>query len=48
LDIKPEAEFVDVAGTGHMVAGDDNDAFTTAVAKFLLKHFPPSSNKESR
>lgn len=48
LDIKPEAEFVDVAGTGHMVAGDDNDAFTSEVAKFLLKHFSPSLNEESR
>lgn len=47
LDIKPEAEFVDVAGTGHMVAGDDNDAFTSAVAKFLLKHFSPTFNQES-
>lgn len=31
----PSAEFVDVANTGHMVAGDDNDAFTTAVLGFL-------------
>lgn len=31
----PGTEFVDVAGTGHMVAGDDNDAFTTAVIGFL-------------
>ena len=38
----PEAEFVDVAGTGHMVAGDDNDAFTDAVAEFLARHHPSS------
>ena len=38
LDLVPEAEFVDVAGTGHMVAGDDNDAFTEAVAEFLSRH----------
>lgn len=31
----PHAETVDVSGTGHMVAGDDNDAFTTAVLDFL-------------
>ena len=40
LDLVPEAEFVDVAGTGHMVAGDDNDAFTEAVAAFLTRHHP--------
>jgi len=38
----PDAEFVDVAGTGHMVAGDDNDSFTDAVAKFLARHHPHS------
>jgi len=31
----PAAEYVDVRGAGHMVAGDDNDAFTTAVLAFL-------------
>lgn len=31
----PSAQFVDVANTGHMVAGDDNDAFTAAVVDFL-------------
>ncbi len=35
LDLVPHAEFVDVAGAGHMVAGDQNDAFTDAVAGFL-------------
>jgi pimeloyl-ACP methyl ester carboxylesterase len=34
----PQAEYVDVRGAGHMVAGDDNDAFTTAVATFLERH----------
>jgi pimeloyl-ACP methyl ester carboxylesterase len=34
----PQAEYVDVRGAGHMVAGDDNDAFTTAVAGFLDRH----------
>lgn len=31
----PQAEFVDVAGAGHMVAGDRNDAFNDAVVSFL-------------
>jgi pimeloyl-ACP methyl ester carboxylesterase len=34
----PRATYVDVRGAGHMVAGDDNDAFTTAVADFLGRH----------
>lgn len=33
--VVPHAEFVDVAGAGHMVAGDRNDAFTEAILKFL-------------
>jgi non-heme chloroperoxidase len=36
----PHAEFVDVSGAGHMVAGDRNDAFTQAVAGFLDRHDP--------
>ncbi len=35
LDVVPHAETVDVSGAGHMVAGDDNDAFTAAVTGFL-------------
>jgi pimeloyl-ACP methyl ester carboxylesterase len=31
----PHADYVDVSGTGHMVAGDDNDAFTAAVLDFV-------------
>jgi len=31
----PHALFADVAGASHMVAGDDNDAFSTAVIDFL-------------
>lgn len=34
----PAVEFVDVSGSGHMVAGDRNDAFTTAVLDFLERH----------
>jgi pimeloyl-ACP methyl ester carboxylesterase len=36
----PQAEYVDVRGAGHMVAGDDNDAFTAVVAEFLRRHVP--------
>jgi pimeloyl-ACP methyl ester carboxylesterase len=35
LQLVPHAETVDVSGTGHMIAGDDNDAFTAAVTNFL-------------
>jgi len=38
LEIVPQAEFADVAGAGHMVAGDKNDAFTDAVLPFLERH----------
>lgn len=35
----PQAEFVDVAGARHMVAGDRNDAFAAAIVEFLLRRF---------
>jgi pimeloyl-ACP methyl ester carboxylesterase len=35
LDLVPQARLVDVAGAGHMVAGDRNDLFNDAVAGFL-------------
>lgn len=35
LALVPHAEYVDVAGAGHMIAGDRNDAFTDAVTDFL-------------
>lgn len=31
----PHARYTDVAGTGHMVAGDDNSVFLDRVAEFL-------------
>ncbi len=31
----PHAEFIDVSGAGHMIVGDRNDAFTTAIMGFL-------------
>ena len=34
----PHAHYTNVAGTGHMVAGDDNDAFNKAVADFLMPY----------
>ena len=35
IDEIPNATFVDVSEAGHMVAGDRNDAFTSAVTEFL-------------
>lgn len=35
VELVPHAETTDVTGTGHMVAGDDNDAFTASVTDFL-------------
>lgn len=37
LALVPHARFVDVAGAGHMVAGDRNDAFTSALLAFLAE-----------
>jgi len=37
----PHAEFADVGGAGHMIAGDRNDAFNEAVTGFLRRRFPP-------
>lgn len=34
----PQVEFVDVAGAGHMVAGDRNDVFADAIMDFLARH----------
>lgn len=35
LEMVPHAEFVDIAGAHHMVAGDANDAFNAAVFGFI-------------
>jgi pimeloyl-ACP methyl ester carboxylesterase len=40
LDLCPHAEYVDVSGAGHMVAGDQNDPFTAAVVEFLRRVLP--------
>ncbi|MGV0624846.1 alpha/beta fold hydrolase [Mycolicibacter minnesotensis] len=34
----PQVQFVDVAGAGHMVAGDRNDIFADAILSFLSRH----------
>lgn len=36
----PHAAVADVAGAGHMIAGDRNDAFNAAVGAFLAEHLP--------
>lgn len=37
MNIVPHADYADVAGARHMVAGDKNDAFADAVLEFLNK-----------
>lgn len=39
-ELVPHAEVVDVAGAGHMVAGDRNDAFNQAVIDFVDRVMP--------
>jgi pimeloyl-ACP methyl ester carboxylesterase len=43
LELVPHAEFVDVAGAGHMVAGDRNDSFNTAIVTFLDRVRPATT-----
>jgi pimeloyl-ACP methyl ester carboxylesterase len=38
LERAPHAEFADVAGAGHMVAGDRNEIFNQAILGFLEHH----------
>lgn len=47
LDHMPGAEFADVSGSGHMVAGDRNDAFTQAVRGFLDRVTPAAPPRAS-
>jgi pimeloyl-ACP methyl ester carboxylesterase len=35
LDLVPHADYVDVGGARHMVAGDRNDHFSAAVLSFI-------------
>lgn len=40
LELCPHAEYVNVTGAAHMVAGDRNDIFTSAVTEFLYRVVP--------
>lgn len=40
LKLCPHAEYVNVTGAGHMVAGDRNDVFGTSVIDFLQRSVP--------
>jgi non-heme chloroperoxidase len=37
----PHAEYVNVTGAAHMVAGDRNDVFSGSVVDFLHRVVPP-------
>lgn len=37
----PHAEFLEVVGAGHMVAGDSNDVFAAGLLSFLDRHLAP-------
>lgn len=43
----PNASFVDIAGAGHMVAGDHNDAFSVGVIDFLTEHVGASPTERA-
>ncbi len=40
LDAVPHARYADVTGARHMIAGDENDAFTAAIVDFLTAATP--------
>ena len=40
LALVPHARFTDIAGAGHMVVGDRNDAFGDAIIEFLIDNRP--------
>ncbi len=40
LEICPAAEYACISGAAHMVAGDRNDIFATAVIEFLARVVP--------
>ena len=42
LQLVPHAQYANVAGAGHMVAGDENDVFTQAVVGFLKNEVRPT------
>jgi len=39
LEAVPHAQCIDIGDAGHMVSGDQNDAFTQAVVEFLARSF---------
>lgn len=41
----PQTEVLEVAGAGHMVAGDRNDSFSAGVMAFLDRHHPVYSGR---
>jgi pimeloyl-ACP methyl ester carboxylesterase len=43
--LMPHAEFVDVKGAGHMVAGDSNATFNSAILDFLQRTVPADANR---
>lgn len=43
----PQAEYVNIAGAAHMVAGDRNDAFAGAVVDFLETNVPRAERERS-
>jgi pimeloyl-ACP methyl ester carboxylesterase len=47
-DALPQLEVFDVAGAGHMVAGDRNDVFNQGVLDFLLRTVSPQARSEAR
>ncbi len=46
-ELIPHAAYADVAGASHMVAGDDNDAFTSAVIEFLADVDRPAARSSA-
>ncbi|WP_133366032.1 alpha/beta fold hydrolase [Qipengyuania sediminis] len=49
LSLVPHAQFTDIAGASHMVAGDNNDAFGDAILRFLTEiHCQMSPESEPR
>jgi len=48
LELVSHAEYVDVEDAAHMVAGDDNDAFASAIVEFLVRTLAPSAPAAAR
>lgn len=48
LEQVPHADFADVSGAGHMVAGDRNDLFSQAVLEFLERRVGADTRQDMR